>query len=187
MMTPRSTFIDRRSLLRRTVTIAGAAVVLPSLASLTACQVSPAGLSDQMELIAALSDRIIPQTTTPGALAAGVPDYIAAVFEQHFTPVQQREFLDNLSVFDSLAKRAKINNFASASAEDQDAILQEIDNGDADQTGKASFNQIRDMVIFGYYTSEAATQELAYEEYPGRFDGCVPLAEIGSAWLERGV
>ena len=57
----------------------------------------------------------------------------------------------------------------------------------SDASAKAHFSQIRDMVIFGYYTSEVASEELAYEEYPGRFDGCVPLSEIGAAWLDRGV
>ena len=47
--------------------------------------------------------------------------------------------------------------------------------------------QLRDLVIFGFYTSEAATSELSYEELPGRYDGCVPMAEIGRAWLDRGV
>lgn len=39
------------------------------------------------------------------------------------------------------------------------------------------------LVLVGYYTSEAgATEELRYEAVPGRYDGCLPVAEVGRAW-----
>jgi len=179
--------IDRRSLLRGSVTVAGVAVALPGLASLAGCTGTPPALTNSMDLIAAVSDRIIPETASPGALGAKVPDYIAAVFDQHFTPDQQRAFADGIATFDSLAEQSGAPSFASASAAQQDAVLSDLDTASDNSPAKAAFSQIRDMVIFGYYTSEVATEELAYEEYPGRYDGCVPLADIGSAWLERGV
>lgn len=179
--------LNRRSLLRGTVTVAGVAVVLPSLFSLAGCTSKPASLSGQMDLIAAVSDRIIPKTDTGGALDAKVPDYIAAVFEQHFTEDQQGEFADGVAIFDALAKDAGAESFAAASAEQQDAILSALDSATDDRPGKATYGQLRDMVIFGFFTSEVATETLAYEEIPGRYDGCLPLADVGAAWLERGV
>jgi len=172
--------LNRRSLLRGTITVAGAAIVLPSLASLAGCSSAPPALTPHLDLISAISDRIIPATDTGGALVAKVPEYIAAVFDQHFTEDQQREFVDGLSAFTDAG-------FAKASAEQRDEILSSFDSAEASDTGTATFQQLRDMTIFGFYTSEVATEELAYEEIPGGYDGCVPLAEIGSAWLERGV
>lgn len=45
------------------------------------------------------------------------------------------------------------------------------------------FRMMKEMTLTGYYTSEVgATQELQRVVVPGRYDGCVPLAEIGRAW-----
>lgn len=171
--------MDRRSLLRSTVMVAGAAVALPSLVSLTGCS-APASIAEQMPLLSAVSDRIIPVTDTPGAVAAGVPEYIAAVFDQHFTEEQQDEFLSGLAVIGAAG-------FASQSPEQQDKTLSELAAASDGDAGQAIFQQLRDMTLFGYYTSETATQELSYEEIPGRYDACVPLSEVGRAWLDRGV
>ena len=175
--TPHS--IDRRALLRRTVTIAGAAVALPSLASLAGCT-APASFDDHIALVSAISERIIPATDTLGAIEAGVPAYIAAVFDQHFTAQQQSEFLAGLALIGD-------TGFADSAPAARDEILTRFANGGAGESGSAIFQQLRDLVIFGFYTSEAATSELSYEELPGRYDGCVPMAEIGRAWLDRGV
>jgi hypothetical protein len=42
---------------------------------------------------------------------------------------------------------------------------------------------MKELTLVGYYTSEpGATQELRHEKVPGRYQGCVPLSEIGRAW-----
>lgn len=179
-MATNASAMDRRSLLRGTVTVAGAAIVLPSLAGLAGCSSPAPEFAQHLDLISAVTDRIIPATDTGGALAAKVPEYIAAVFEQHFTEDQQREFVGGLNAFTDAG-------FVKASPEQQDDILSGFASAGASDPGNAIFQQLRDMTIFGFYTSEVATEELAYEELPGRYDGCVPFSEIGRAWLDRGV
>jgi len=178
--------INRRALLRGTIIVAGSAVVLPGLATLGGCSATPPALTERMGLIGAVADRIIPATETGGALAAQVPAYIAAVYDQHFTAEQQLAFAQGLGALDAVAASHGAASFEGATTAQQDAALTDLSTG-SDREGKAIFQQLRDLTVFGYYTSEVASEELAYEEIPGRYDGCVPLAEIGSAWLERGV
>ncbi len=183
-----SNTISRRSLLRGTVTIAGAAIVLPTMGSLAGCSRGANGnLAGKIGLIDAVSDLVIPQTDTPGARLANVPAYIEAVFTDHFTTEQQDDFAAGLSVFDDMASDAGADSFASASPDQQRAILTELDSGASDKPGRATWQQLRDMTIFGFYTSEQATEELGFEEIPGRYDACIPLEEVGHAWLHRGV
>ena len=177
-MTTETPSMDRRSLLRGSVTVAGVAVALPTLASLSGC--SAPTLEGKLGVIGAVSDRIIPPTDTGGAIAAKVPEYIAAVFEQHFTEEQQSDFADGLSLLAG-------TGIVDASTEVQDETLIAFANADQESPERTIFQQLHDMTVFGYYTSEVATEELAYEEIPGRYDGCVPLAEVGRAWLDRGV
>ena len=45
------------------------------------------------------------------------------------------------------------------------------------------FRTMKELTVVGYYTSEAgATVELRHEAVPGRYEGCVPLAQIGRTW-----
>lgn len=169
------TSLNRRALLRRTATIAGAAMVLPPLVSLGGCTATPATLVDKMDLISTIADRIIPATDTGGALVAKVPEYIAAVYEQHFTEDQQADFTKGLSTISDRLSDA-------GSPDDIDTVLTALDAED-----DPTWRSLRELTIFGYYTSETATEELAYEEIPGRYDGCIPLSDVGSAWLARGV
>ncbi len=181
-MTHHTSSMDRRSLLRGSVTVAGAAIVLPSLATLGGCSSVPPTLEKSMTLISVISDRIIPETDTGGALAANVPSYIAAVYEKHFTEEQQGDFVSGLSDISGALSDAGIQFVDTAEPADVDAVLQRLDDD-----GNETWQLLRDLTVFGFYTSETATKELAYEEIPGRYDGCVPLAEVGSAWLARGV
>ncbi len=45
------------------------------------------------------------------------------------------------------------------------------------------FRTMKELTLVGFYTSEAgATRELRHAPVPGRFEGCVPLDQIGRAW-----
>lgn len=179
--------MDRRTALRGFVTIAGAAVVLPSIATLGGCSATPATLDRHTALLKAVIGRIIPATDTPGAIEAGVPEYIAAVFEQHMTPDQQSDFAAGLGAIAALAEREGSSDFAAATPETQDDVLGKLAGSANGTPGKDTWQQLHDMTVFGFYTSEAATEELAYEEIPGRHIGCLPFEDVGRAWLDRGV
>ena len=179
--------LDRRSILRGSVTLAGAAVVLPSFAALGGCSSAPVSLEGHLELIAAIAGRIIPPTDTPGAVEAGVPAYIGAIFGKHFTAEQRQEFLDGLDAIVASAKADGVGDFASAPEARQDVVLKKLVAAPDAAPGKATWQNLHDMTVFGFYTAEVATEELAYEELPGRHIGCLPYEEIGRAWLDRGV
>ncbi len=180
--------INRRSALRGIVTVSGIVVALPLMGTIAGCtNGSNANLSERMELIDIVSNLIIPQTDTPGARAAGVPAYIEAVFTDHFTDEQQSNFTNGLDIFDDLASAKGADTFTAASEVVQKTVLTELDERTEDQTGHAIWRQLREITIFGFYTSEQAMQELSFEELPGRYNGCVPFEEVGRAWLDRGV
>lgn len=179
--------VGRRAVLRGSVTIAGAAIVLPALGALGGCSASSPTLGRHIDLIGAIADRIIPATDTPGAVDAGVPAYIAALFNQHFAEEQQAEFLAGLDAIAALARAEGIADVGATPAAKLDAFLASLAANQTDGSAKAVWQQLHDMTVFGFYTSEAATRELAYEEIPGRQIGCLPFEEIGRAWLDRGV
>ncbi len=179
--------MDRRSALRGTALFAGTLVALPAMGTLGGCSAPvPADISARMPLVSAMVDRIIPATDTPGALAAGVPDYVARVAQEFLTSEQRGELLDGLAAIATLANNTGLSSFESASEPEQDRVLTALIERPETDPAHRAWRQVRDLTVFGFYTSEAATQELAYEELPGRYEACLPLDDVGKAWLDRG-
>ena len=60
----------------------------------------------------------------------------------------------------------------------QRALLERLDREAA-----PFFRSLKELTLVGYYTSEiGATRELHHAPVPGRYDGCVPLAQVGRTW-----
>ena len=174
---------SRRDALKGLFLATGGAASLPLMSALTACTPEiKQELSPYMELVSHVSEMILPQTDTPGALAAGVPAYIEALVGTHYMQDEREAFKTGLSVFDEMAHAKSARSFLAAPHEVQTTILTELD-----QSGVAIWQQLKRAVVFGYYTSEAATKELRYDPIPGGYDGDADMVDIGRAWLTTGI
>lgn len=108
--------------------------------------------------IAAMAERIIPATDTPGAGAAGVPAYIDFVVGRN--PVQQKVFAAGLSW---MKKQTKGRAFAELGEKEQLAILEPLcarcDAGPVKGTGERFFKAVKALTSDGYWTSKAGMGE----------------------------
>jgi len=191
--------IDRREALRRAALLLGGALAAPTVAGVLAgCEASrapdgawaPRALTRaQAELVAAIAEHILPETDTPGARAAGVHRFIDAILAESYAPLERKHFLAGLADVDARAVRACGRRFLQSAVGDQRALLEALD-----REGLASppvplsttvpfFRTMKELTLVGYYTSEVgATRELHHAPVPGRYDGCVPLAQVGRTW-----
>ncbi|MBI2073726.1 MAG: gluconate 2-dehydrogenase subunit 3 family protein [Gemmatimonadetes bacterium] len=180
--------MDRREALRRASLLLGGAVSAPTLAALlAACDAGgvpgdTAALRvltpEQAELLATIAEHILPETDTPGARAAGVHRFIDTMLALGYPERERQGFLAGLAEVDALAERTCGQSFLACGAREQRAMLERLD-GDADPF----FRTTKELTIVGYYTSEiGATRELRHLPVPGRYEGCVPLAQIGRTW-----
>jgi len=180
--------LTRRDALRRMLKTTGGIATLPLMSTLTACAPEVEKLlSPYMALIEEISELIIPETDTPGAKNAGVPTYIKAVIGSHYTGSERNRFIEDLKIFDEMAHDRYSESFILAPADVKDRILGTLDRSDASTKGHAIWRDLRSMVIFGYYTSEAASEDVLYEAVPGSYDGDADFSEIGRAWMIRGI
>lgn len=134
---------------------------------------------DEMALLTALADTIIPTTDTPGAVAAEVPaqlQSLATLWGDDNYRRYWRVGLRNLS--------AKLPDFLSKDAAVQASDLSAYDASVFGGTVNDGFyRDMKSTIATAYYMSEiGATQELAYEPVPGEFKGCVPLADYPKTW-----
>ena len=131
----------------------------------------------QDERVVTLTERIIPQTDTPGAKGALVNRFIDGVLSEA-KPSDRDAFLRGLAWIDDRSRALYRNTFVAATAADQAALLTRLSNekdvAAEDRPGAEFFQAIKSMTITGYYTSEIGLrQELGDDptlfllEFPG--------------------
>ncbi|EGF91522.1 twin-arginine translocation pathway signal [Asticcacaulis biprosthecium C19] len=126
----------------------------------------------QRAFVAAYSERIVPTTDTPGAIAAGVPAYIEMMLGDWFTGNERADFIKGIDAVEAHAKTSRKKSFAKLKAAIQDEVITEVMNGKVPGAGTEFFYASRQLVVSGYYSSEIGmTVERVYLPVPGRYDG----------------
>ena len=121
----------------------------------------------QNETLIALTDLIIPATDTPGAKAALVNRYVDLRYNDESSKNQQ-EIIQALAWFDGRSLTLHNKPFVKLTEAQQTAILKSIaDPSKAkpeDEAGVKAFGLIKQLTIFGYYTSKIGLdEELQYQ------------------------
>ena len=177
--------LDRRGLLTGAAAILGVELAAP-LARALAAEAAPgfsashaAFTADQRMLVAAVSERIVPTTDTPGAIAAGVPAFMEMMIADWYEPTDRQEFMDGLGLLEGYAWIQFEKPFAGLVPEEQDHVLTLAMTGRIAALSASFFEHCRQLVLLGYYTSEiGCKQERVYVPVPGRYDGKYPYAEV---------
>ena len=198
--------MNRREAIQRTAMVLGYAISAPALAGvLNGCKATPElsytpvfFTKDQATAIAELAEIIIPKTATPGAKDAGVPAFIDSMLKEVYLKEDQDKFLKGLAEFEEDAQKTYGDSFSDCKPEDQVALFKKHHDaaiaaaGTGGPTGwwntgggadKPFVLKVKELTLLGFFTSEpGATQVLQYNQVPGPYHGCVPLAEVGKAW-----
>lgn len=177
--------ITRRAALQRAALFLGAALTPAVFEAALRAQVpaaaAPRNLTPaQFAAVGAAAERILPRTDTPGALDAGVPAFIDVLLGDFMSAADKSTFLAGLAGLDQAAQSAHRQPFARLTPAQQDAVLARIARESQDKT-RTFFHLLRELTIVGYFTSEPVGKNvLHYDPVPGRYDGCIPLAEVGN-------
>lgn len=152
--------------------------------------------ADRRLILEALAELIIPQTETPGAIAAGVPAFIDQIVSRWYTDTERKIFLDGLLAINAQCQSNYGQEFINCTLRRQTQALSAFeaqaenykppprdmfDRTDPEDT--PFFTKIKELTVFGYYTSElGATQELRWLPMPGKYLVDYPVTEVGRAW-----
>lgn len=178
--------IDRREFVRRLSAGMGAALTPGMLAAIVSgceAQTESSGLlaRDELQVLESLAEAIIPTTDTPGAIDAGVPQYIEMMLAEFTPPERVEVFRSQLNWVSSWLARHDASNLEDIVAALDD---QAFGSGTADEVPPGQpplFATLKPLTVAGYYTSEVgALQELhqsPFEEYKD-----VPFDEVGKTW-----
>jgi len=178
-------FLDRRGLLTGAAALLGADIVLPLARALAAGSAPGFAAShafftaDQRSLVAAVSERIVPTTDTPGAIAAGVPAFIEMMLADSYEPTDRNEFMQGLGIVEGYCRVQYEKPCAAVTAQQLDAVLTLAMQNRMPGLPGNFFQHLRQIVVLGYYTSEiGCKQERVYVPVPGRYDGKYPFADV---------
>lgn len=190
----------RRDLLKFSSLLLGGAVSGSVSNALAAAAPIHSGLGEtifnegQQVSVALLSKMIIPATDTPGAIEAGVPDFIATIVSEWYNTDERGSFFRGLKSLDEYCLAVDGNAFNNASEDlrlealrKQEQIAKEShadkDNQHSD-VDQPFFDQIKELVVVGYYSSEiGAKQEWRYLPMPGQYDGDYDFSQVGRQWV----
>lgn len=101
----------------------------------------------EREILAAISECIIPATDTPGAIEAGVPQFAELILSDWHTADERQPVLEGMAKLDADCEAAYGRGFAACSAAEQSEAL-------AATEGSTMFTMLKSLVVNGYFTSE---------------------------------
>jgi gluconate 2-dehydrogenase gamma chain len=132
----------------------------------------------QLEQIA---DVMIPPTDTPGAIAAGVPEFLRQMLGEWASDETRAQVIGVLESMERLAWSTFGAAFVELPAPQRAEVVRIVDE-ESIARRDAAYSRFKYLVLVGYYQSEiGATQELRYELVPGAWRSCLPLTEVGRA------
>ena len=140
--------------------------------------------AEEMALISAVVQTIIPQTETAGAVQAGVHVTLQDLATDWGDAEFQQYWRDGLAVLALVLSPEGSARFESLSPSEREVLLLAYDaQVFAGEVDGGFYRDFKSTAVRAYYLSEpGASEELAYEPVPGEWIGCVPLSEFPKTW-----
>lgn len=203
--------MDRRELLKM-VALATGGVLIGGEFLLTGCKNEKSGAvaftPDDIAFLDEVGETIIPTTSSPGAKAAGIGNFMKVMVTDCYTEPDQQAFMKGIKELNEASKKAYGIGFMQATPQQRTELLEKIDaeakayqkeknEKEAKLQAEAAkernktialspnhyFTMMKQLTLLGYFTSKpGATQALRYVAVPGHYDGCMPYKKGDKAW-----
>jgi hypothetical protein len=169
---------------------------------------------ENIALLDEIAETIIPQTNTAGAKAAGVGRFMTVMVNDSYTKENQEIFHDGLNKLDDQCKKMHNVGFMKATPEQRKQLLIEVDKETKEYVKKQAeakniqeqkekqgqekntndfknqtlpnhyFQQLKQLAIFGYFTSEKGrTENFRYTPVPGKYVGVIDYKKGDKAFV----
>ena len=197
----RQQLITRREAIFRVSAMLGGAALVGQSVMLAGCEAQTAAdatvnipdslfTPNDIALLDDIADTILPETTTPGAKAAGVGPFIAMMVADTYHDSERRIFRDGLQSLQAECVSMHEAVFDAVTPGQRLALLEKLDaeqhhnmQSRADGSPAHYFRMLKELTLLGYFTSEiGCTQAQRYLESPGSFDPCAPYMPGEKSW-----
>jgi len=140
--------------------------------------------AQELALLTALGDTIIPKTETVGAGEAGIAETLQQLVSDWADDDFKRYWRAGLSGLNATLLKSGGQGFEALSTKQRENVLGKYDSDVFDGAIKNDFyHDMKRTIATAYYMSEVgASEELNYDPVPGDWRADVPFSEIGKAW-----
>ena len=194
--------INRRDAIKKTALLMGYAISASAIGGvMNGCKADPNALAEGLEnwtpiflskpegqLVAQITESILPKTDTPGAIDAGVYSFIDIYLKHNSNSGKQAIFKNDLLSFESSCEVETGKSFLDCNKEEKIAFLKKeealaIEKTELNPEEKTFWFSIKELTFLGYFTSEIGSKQfLKYDPIPGNYEACIPLDEVGGTW-----
>jgi hypothetical protein len=203
--------MERRELLKMIAVLTGGAVIGADV-FLAGCTSKTADAStfsvDNIALLDEVGETIIPTTTTPGAKATKIGEFMKIMVTDCYTTDQQKVFADGLAGLNAACEKVNGKSFMDCNADQRKSFLIALEkeakeyNKQRDEKEKEAkekakkdmdpnfvgasshyYTMMKQLTLFGYFSSEIGSkQALRWLPIPGKYDGALPYKKGDKAW-----
>lgn len=169
--------MNRRRAIKNLTIVSGALITIPQW--MVSCGVSDSAIYQssfsvtEREILAGITDTIIPAGNSIGALSVGVDKFLQKLIDDCHEKVVQDNVKTQLKVLDESAKASHKNSFADCTQAQREALLLKFSTSQKKEE-KDFFDLVKSETIRGFNTSQKVMAEyLGYQVAPGHYYGCV--------------
>ena len=145
---------------------------------------------DDIAYLDEVAETILPTTSTPGAKAAKVGQFMTVMVNDCYTEADQKVFHEGLDKLNDAADKKFNNNFMKLTPQQRHDLLVQLDAEQKEYQKKKKkedpshyFRMMKELTLLGYFTSEiGSTQARRYVPVPGKFEGCIPYKKGDKAF-----
>lgn len=210
--------MERRELLKLITLVTGGALIGGEL-FLTGCKNDPklggaTFTDDDIAFLDEAAETIMPATSTPGAKAAQVGQFMVVMVNDCYTKEDQETFHAGIRKLDEASDKKFKLSFMEASPEQRKELFNELDKEAREYASKKSefdraesaklteaktagqkyekktmaphhFTMVKQLTLLGFFTSKTgATETLRHVAVPGKYDGNLPYKKGDRAFFE---
>lgn len=207
--------MERREAVKYIGVLLGGALVGAD-AFLTGCKSNTGKITEytpeQIAYLDEIAETIIPTTSTPGAKAAKVGQFMTVMVNDCYEEGDQKVFREGMEKLNKESEKKydreflkltpnERKDFLIALDKEAKAYQEKIKTFDAEENKKDVearnngkqynrkymsphyFTMMKQLTLLGYFTSEIGSkQALRYNPVPGRYEGCTPYKKGDKAW-----
>ena len=180
--------MDRREAIRITTAIFGGMIV-GGEAFLSGCESKNKSISEliseeQINLLNEIGETIIPESTSSdGAKAAKVGQFMKAMINDCYNPNEKKIFLEGLQQIEKFSIDQFNNTFLQLTQDQKAELLMELEKESSMNEDLHYYTLFKQLTVLGFVTSEVGqTKAMRYEAVPGRYDACISYKEGDKVW-----
>jgi Gluconate 2-dehydrogenase subunit 3 len=174
---PNKSSMNRRTVLKKLAITSGAIIILPQWMGCgngdTPATHTSSFSSKEQELLAAITDTIIPAGNSIGALSVGVDKFLQKLLDDCYEKDVRDNVKAQLKALESSAQSTNKKTFADCTQVQRQELLLKF-SVSQNKAEKDFFTLIKSETIRGFNTSQKVMEDyLGYKVAPGHYYGCI--------------